>query len=67
MVTKSNWWAEAPDLIQVELQKKLRNDFNIIKDIEGAFQAVFSAPEAQLVSATRAYGRILPVCELRPV
>lgn len=30
MATKGNWRAEAPDLIRVELQKKLQNDFDIV-------------------------------------
>ena len=31
MAIRSNWRAEAPDLIQIELQQKLRNDFDIVK------------------------------------
>jgi hypothetical protein len=31
MATRRTWWAEAPDLIQTELQNQLRNDFDIIK------------------------------------
>lgn len=31
MATKSNWKAEAPDLIQTELQNRLRDDFDVVK------------------------------------
>ena len=31
MATRRKWWVEAPDLIQIELQNQLRNDFDIIK------------------------------------
>ena len=31
MAIRSNWRAEAPDLIQIELRQKLRNDFDIVK------------------------------------
>lgn len=31
MVTRSNWQAEAPDLIQTELKNRLRDDFDVIK------------------------------------
>ena len=31
MAIRSKWRAEAADLIQIELQQKLRNDFDIVK------------------------------------
>jgi len=31
MGTRSNWQAEAPDLIQTELRNRLRDDFDVIK------------------------------------
>lgn len=31
MATKSDWQVQAPDLIQTELRKRLRDDFDVIK------------------------------------